>query len=115
MLTGLAHRNGEASGTAPVTTRGPARAGLTGVHPKKTQGADIRNGMSVDQMLARDIGRSTPLPSIELGLQDVRMAGGCDSGYSCAYSNTVSWSSPTTPLPYETNPRRVFERLFGDG
>ena len=71
--------------------------------------------MSVDQMLSQDIGRSTPLPSLELGLEDVRMVGGCDSGYSCAYSNTISWSSPTTPLPYENNPRRVFERLFGDG
>jgi hypothetical protein len=88
---------------------------LTGVHPKKTRGADIQNGMSVDQMLAQDIGRSTRLPSLELGLEDVRMVGGCDSGYSCAYSNTLSWSSPTTPLPYENNPRRVFERLFGDG
>ena len=95
-----------------------ARAGaswLTGVHPKKTRGADIRNGMSVDQMLAETLGRGAPLPSMELGLQDVRMVGGCDSGYSCAYSNTISWSSPTTPLPYENNPSRVFARLFGDG
>ena len=115
VLTGLAHRNGEALGDGPGDHARAGASWLTGVHPKKTQGADIRNGLSVDQMLARDIGRTTPLPSLELGLQDVRMAGGCDSGYSCAYSNTVSWSSPTTPLPYETNPRRVFERLFGDG
>ena len=53
--------------------------------------------------------------SSNLGLEDVRLVGGCDSGYSCAYSNTVSWSGPSTPLPYETNPRAVFERLFGDG
>ena len=115
VLTGLAHRNGEALGDGPGDHARAGASWLTGVHPKKTQGADIRNGMSVDQMLAQDIGRSTPLPSLELGLQDVRMVGGCDSGYSCAYSNTVSWSSPTAPLPYETNPRRVFERLFGDG
>ena len=115
VLTGLAHRNGEALGDGPGDHARAGASWLTGVHPRKTQGADIRNGMSVDQMLAEDIGRSTPLPSLELGLQDVRMVGGCDSGYSCAYSNTVSWSSPTTPLPYETNPRRVFERLFGDG
>ena len=115
VLTGLAHRNGEALGDGPGDHARAGASWLTGVHPKKTQGADIRNGLSVDQMLARDVGRTTPLPSLELGLQDVRMAGGCDSGYSCAYSNTVSWSSPTTPLPYETNPRRVFERLFGDG
>jgi hypothetical protein len=85
------------------------------VHPKKTQGADIQNGISADQILAREIGKATPLPSLELGLEDVRLVGGCDSGYSCAYSNTLAWSSPTTPLPYETNPRAVFERLFGDG
>ena len=115
VLTGLAHRNGEALGDGPGDHARAGASWLTGVHPKKTRGADIRNGMSVDQMLAGTIGRGTPLPSLELGLQDVRMAGGCDSGYSCAYSNTISWSSPTTPLPYENNPSRVFTRLFGDG
>lgn len=115
VLSGLAHRNGEALGDGPGDHARAGASWLTGVHPKKTQGADIQNGMSVDQMLAEGIGGSTPLPSLELGLQDVRMVGSCDSGYSCAYTNTVSWSSPTTPLPYETNPRRVFERLFGDG
>ena len=115
VLTGLAHRNGEALGDGPGDHARAGASWLTGVHPKKTRGADIRNGMSVDQMLAGTIGRDTPLPSLELGLQDVRMAGGCDSGYSCAYSNTISWSSPTTPLPYENNPSRVFTRLFGDG
>jgi hypothetical protein len=115
VLTGLTHRNGEALGDGAGDHARAGASWLTGVHPKKTQGADIQNGQSVDQMLAKTIGRSTPLPSLELGLQDVRMVGGCDSGYSCAYSNTVSWSSPTTPLPYENNPRRVFERLFGDG
>ena len=115
VLTGLAHRNGEALGDGPGDHARAGASWLTGVHPKKTRGADIRNGMSVDQMLAGTIGRGTPLPSLELGLQDVRMVGGCDSGYSCAYSNTISWSSPTTPLPYENNPSRVFARLFGDG
>ncbi len=115
VLTGLAHRNGEALGDGPGDHARAGASWLTGVHPKKTRGADIRNGMSVDQMLAETIGRGTPLPSLELGLQDVRMVGGCDSGYSCAYSNTISWSSPTTPLPYENNPSRVFSRLFGDG
>ena len=115
VLSGLAHRNGEALGDGPGDHARAGASWLTGVHPKKTRGADIHNGQSIDQMLAADLGRGTPLPSLELGLQDVRMVGGCDSGYSCAYSNTVAWSSPTTPLPYETNPRRVFERLFGDG
>lgn len=115
VISGLAHRNGEALGDGPGDHARAGASWLTGVHPKKTRGADIRNGMSVDQMLAGTIGRGTPLPSLELGLQDVRMVGGCDSGYSCAYSNTISWSSPTTPLPYENNPSRVFARLFGDG
>ena len=115
VLTGLAHRNGEALGDGPGDHARAGASWLTGVHPKKTQGADIRNGQSVDQMLAAEIGQTTPLPSLELGLEDVRMVGGCDSGYSCAYSNTLSWTSETTPLPYENNPRRVFERLFGDG
>lgn len=115
VLTGLAHRNGQALGDGPGDHARACASWLTGVHPKKTLGADIRNGMSVDQMLAETIGRDTPLPSLELGLQDVWMVGNCDSGYSCAYSNTISWSSPTTPLPYENNPSRVFSRLFGDG
>ena len=115
VVSGLAHRNGEALGDGPGDHARAGASWLTGVHPRKTRGADIRNGMSVDQMLAETIGRDTPLPSLELGLQDVRMVGGCDSGYSCAYSNTLSWSSPTTPLPYENNPSRVFARLFGDG
>ncbi len=115
VISGLAHRNGEALGDGPGDHARAGASWLTGAHPKKTQGADIRNGQSIDQVLAQRIGQSTPLPSLEIGLQDVRMVGGCDSGYSCAYSNTIAWSSPTTPLPYENNPRRVFERLFGDG
>lgn len=115
VLSGLEHHNGEALGDGPGDHARAGATWLTGVHPKKTEGADIHNGISVDQILAHEIGGSTPLPSLELGLEDVRMVGGCDSGYSCAYSNTLAWSSPTTPLPYETNPRAVFERLFGDG
>tara|TARA_Y100000814_G_scaffold105038_1_gene73811 strand:+ start:1855 stop:3186 length:1332 start_codon:yes stop_codon:yes gene_type:complete len=115
VVSGLNHKNGEALGDGPGDHARAGASWLTGAHPKKTRGADIRNGQSIDQAIAQKIGQTTPLPSLEIGLQDVRMVGGCDSGYSCAYSNTISWSSPTTPLPYETNPRRVFERLFGDG
>ncbi len=115
VVSGLAHRNGEALGDGPGDHARAGASWLTGAHPKKTRGADIHNGWSIDQVLAEGIGQTTPLPSLEIGLEDVRMVGGCDSGYSCAYSNTISWSSPTTPLPYESNPRRVFERLFGDG
>ena len=115
VVSGLAHRNGEALGDGPGDHARAGASWLTGAHPKKTRGADIRNGWSIDQVLAEAIGQTTPSPSLEIGLEDVRMVGGCDSGYSCAYSNTISWSSPPPPLPYESNPRRVFERLFGDG
>ena len=95
-----------------------ARAGatwLTGVHPKKTEGAGIHNGISADQIAAKELGHQTQIASLELGLEAAGLAGGCDSGYSCAYTNTVSWRSETTPLPVEVNPRTVFERMFGDG
>jgi hypothetical protein len=115
VLTGLEHHNGESLGDGAGDHARAGASWLTGVHPKKTEGADIHNAVTVDQILAKEIGRETSLPSLELGLEDVRMVGGCDTGYSCAYSNTISWSSPTTPIPYETNPRAVFERLFGDG
>jgi hypothetical protein len=95
-----------------------ARAGaswLTGVHPKKTEGADIRAGTSADQIAAQELGKKTQLGSLEIGLEEPNLAGGCDSGYSCAYTNTISWRTPITPNPMEVNPRVVFERLFGDG
>lgn len=95
-----------------------ARAGaswLTGVHPKKTEGADIRAGISADQVAAQMFGKQTQLASLEIGLEEPNLAGGCDSGYSCAYTNTISWRTPTTPNPMEISPRAVFERLFGDG
>jgi hypothetical protein len=95
-----------------------ARAGatwLTGVHPKRTGGADIRAGISADQVAARELGKKTQFGSLEIGLEEPNLAGDCDSGYSCAYTNTISWRTPTTPNPMEVNPRAVFERLFGDG
>lgn len=115
VLSGLEHHNGESLGDGAGDHARAGATWLSGVHPKKTEGADIHNAITVDQILAKEIGKQTTLPSLELGLEDVRMVGGCDSGYSCAYSNTISWNSPTTPIPYETNPRSVFERLFGDG
>jgi len=95
-----------------------ARAGatwLTGVHPKKTEGAEIRAGISADQIAARELGKQTQFASLELGIEEPSFAGGCDSGYSCAYTNTISWRSATTPNPVQISPRVVFERLFGDG
>jgi len=90
-----------------------AAAYLTGVHPRKTEGADLQAGMSMDQIAAREMGRQTQLASLELSLESRENVGACDPGYSCAYANTLCWSNPTTPLPMENDPRAVFERLFG--
>lgn len=96
-------------------TRSPA-VFLNGVHPKRTDGADIRAGVTIDQIAAAEIGQQTPLPSLELAIEDFSgLVGSCDVGFSCAYMNTISWRTPTTPLPMEINPRVVFDRLFGDG
>ena len=113
MLSGLAHKNAYALGDGPGDHARAAACYLTGVHPKKTAGADIKNGVSVDQIAAAHIGTSTRFPSLELGCDDSRTVGNCDSGYSCAYTNSLSWRSETSPNPPETNPRLVFERLFG--
>jgi hypothetical protein len=114
VLSGLDHHNAESLGDGGGDH---ARAGacfLTGVHPKKTAGADIQAGISVDQIAAAKLGSATRMASLELGCEDSRTVGGCDSGYSCAYTNSISWRGPKTPMPPETNPRIVFERLFGD-
>ena len=87
---------------------------LTGVPGKMTDGAEIQAGTSIDQLLGRELGRHTELSTLELALDGRDFAGTCDAGYSCAYTNTISWRTPTTPLPMENNPRVVFERLFGD-
>src|SRR5579883_2576108 len=96
-------------------TRSPA-VFLNGVHPKRTDGADIQAGVTIDQIAAAKISQDTPLPSLELATEDYSgLVGSCDVGFSCAYMNTISWRTPTTPLPMEINPRVVFDRLFGDG
>lgn len=87
---------------------------LTGVHPKKTEGADMGAGISVDQIAAREFGKETQLGSLELAVDATDLLGACDTGYTCAYSNTLCWRSPTTPVLMENQPRAVFERLFGD-
>src|SRR5262245_6915509 len=95
-------------------SRGTA-AWLSGIHAKRTEGADVQLGVTVDQIAAKEFGAHTPLASLELALETIDLVGNCDNGYSCAYMNTLSWRSPTTPLPVETNPRKVFRRLFGQG
>jgi hypothetical protein len=87
---------------------------LTGIQVKKSL-VDIRAGVSFDQIVANEIGGKTRFPSIELGMDDARQAGDCDSGYSCAYTNNLAWRSETQPLPPTLNPRALFERLFGSG
>lgn len=113
VLSGLTHNTGRALGDGPGDHARAAATFLTGVHPKKTAGADISLGVSVDQIAAAHIGRETRFGSLELGLEGGRQAGNCDSGYSCAYSNNISWRSHTAPNPPEINPRLIFERMFG--
>lgn len=111
VLSGLAHRTGSSKEAGDH-----ARAGgtyLTGVHPKRTTGADIEVGVSVDQIAAQVVGSQTRLASLELGCEATRMVGSCDAGYSCAYQNSLAWRTPSTPMPPEINPRSVFERLYG--
>jgi hypothetical protein len=88
---------------------------LTGARARKTAGNDIYVGISVDQVAAQQLGSRTRFPSLELSSDVVRNSGGCDSGYACAYQYNLAWSSPTTPVSPEPNPRLVFERLFGGG
>jgi hypothetical protein len=88
---------------------------LTGAQPRKTDGANIRSGVSADQMAAARIGDRTRLASLEIGTEASKLAGGCDSGYSCIYQSNISWRSATQPMPKEVNPKLIFERLFGSG
>ena len=115
VISNLAQINGRSFGDGGGDHARAGASWLTGVHPKKTEGADIHSGISADQIAARELGKQTQFASLEIGVEAPSLAGGCDSGYSCAYTNTVSWSSPTTPNPMEVNPRVLFERLFGDG
>ena len=88
---------------------------LSCLRGKRTEGSDYELGTTVDQIAAQQIGGDTPIPSLELGTDLIVQVGACDNGYACVYQNNLSWSSPTTPLPYEAHPRLVFERLFGEG
>jgi hypothetical protein len=113
VLSGLTHNTGRPLGDGDGDHARAAATYLTGVHPKKTAGADIHVGVSVDRIAAQTIGNTTKFSSLELACEDGHLVGACDTGYSCAYSNSISWRTPSTPLPPEINPRSVFERLFG--
>ena len=88
---------------------------LTAAHPKMTEGSDYFVGTSLDQLYAQRFGQDTPLPSIQLCIEMVDASGACDYGYACVYADTISWASPTQPLPMTLDPRMAFENLFGDG
>ncbi|MBC7818727.1 MAG: DUF1552 domain-containing protein, partial [Planctomycetaceae bacterium] len=97
VISGLAQDNGRAKGDGPGDHARSAASLLTGAHPVKTAGANIKVGMSADQWIASKIGHLTRMPSLEVGIEPGRTSGNCDSGYSCAYSNTISWKSESTP------------------
>jgi hypothetical protein len=116
VLSGLdqqqaAGHDGEVGGDHPRA----CTAWLTGTHAKMTSGADIRAGVSVDQIAAREFGKHTQLASLEVGLESAEIVGACESAYGCAYYDTIAWRNETTPLPMENRPRALFERMFGDG
>jgi hypothetical protein len=112
VLSGLAANNGNALGDGPGDHARAASSYLTGVHPRKTEGADIRCGISMDQIAANHLSTVTRIPSLEITCEDSRQLGSCDS-YSCVYQS-ISWKSETQSMPPEMNPRAVFDRLFGD-
>ena len=115
VVSGLAQGQAEALGDGNGEHTRATATWLNGVHPRETEGPDVRAGMTADQIAAEQLGRTTPLGSLELAIDQDFLVGGCDNGYSCVYMNTIAWRDPTTPLPMQNNPRVVFERLFGEG
>jgi hypothetical protein len=112
IISGLGHR---AADSTAVHSLSPT-TWLSGVRPKPTQGVDAYAGVTADQIAAQQIGQDTVLPSMELAIEDHSgLIGACDRDYGCIYMNTLSWRTPTTPLPMEINPRKIFERMFGSG
>lgn len=112
VLTGLTLDGAFAHGDGGGDHARSVAAFLTGAHPRKTDGADIQNGISVDQVAAEAVGKKTRFSSLELGLEPSAQAGQCDSGYSCAYASNMSWRSPTSPMAKEIDPGALFDRLF---
>ena len=117
VVSGLTLDGGRSHGDGPGDHARSAASFLTTAHPKKTGGRDIRAGQSIDQVLAEHLETQAdrpPFHSLQLGMESGGHTGVCDSGYSCAYSTSISWRRPDQPLAKETNPRSLFERLFGD-
>ena len=114
VLSGLAQRNANPNGEGAGDHARAMATFLTGCRPRKTSGADVRVGASIDQVIAAAVGRATRLPSLEVGCEGGKPGGTCDNGYGCAYQTNLSWRTATCPMPKEIDPRVVFERLFGD-
>ena len=116
ILSGLHSRSAEPPPGATGADHWVAAAFMCADKPKKTSGADVYAGTTIDQIIAQKIGRENLMPSMQLAVEDPGAnSSSCGEGYSCVYTNTISWSSPTQPLPMELNPQVVFERMFGDG
>lgn len=114
VLSGLTLNGGRALGDGPGDHARSVASFLTGAHPRKTEGKDIKNGISVDQVAAGKVGHLTRFASLELGCEPSAQSGNCDSGYSCMYTSNMSWRSETQPMTKEINPRSLFDRLFGN-
>src|SRR5919112_3362019 len=116
ILSGLHSRSAEPPPGVTGADHWVAAAFLCANKPKKTAGADVYAGTTIDQLIAQKIGADTLIPSLQLAVEDPGAnSSNCGEGYSCTYTNTISWASPTQPLPMELNPQVVFERMFGDG
>jgi len=115
VLSGLALHSADRMNDGAGDHSRATGAFLSGCHAKRTQGADLFLGITADQIAAKTLGKDNLLPSLELAIDDRKASPLCDEGYTCAYSNTLSWTSATTPIPVENDPRLVFERLFGEG
>jgi hypothetical protein len=112
---GLSQKQAESFGDGNGEHSRAGTVWLSGVHPKHTEGADVHNGITADQIAAQALGKDTSLRSLEMAMEQTFLIGNCDNGYSCVYTNSISWRTATDPNPMETNPRVVFQRLFGDG
>ncbi len=115
VLSGLTQQKAAANGDGGGDHARALATFLTGTQARKTDGADIRAGVSVDQLAAEELAKYTRFPSLEVGCDPAAMVGNCDSGYSCAYSSNISWKSESQPVPKETDPKLIFERLFSNG
>jgi hypothetical protein len=116
MTSGLWTKSAEPPAGVTGADHWVAAAYMCANQPKKTTGADIQDGTTIDQIIAQKIGQETLVPSLQMAIEDPGAnSSNCGEGYSCAYTNSISWASPTQPLPMELNPQVIFERLFGDG